>query len=170
MSTTSVSDSDAGGKFSSANLNKLLPFKIKQSEPAWRMTGNSGWTHPAPEQIGDEEGLCPPCKVSPLQWYLALVTPREEDPVCSDTEKAKRVAQETKGIEEFARILSHRLRAPVANALGLATLLEDGMTTAGDQLKCHKLLGAVIREIDREIKELNSVLARHREWITQQGA
>jgi PAS domain S-box-containing protein len=61
-------------------------------------------------------------------------------------------------LEQYAYIIAHNLRAPVANLLGIANLLEMPAVSATDkeEAKSHILISA--RRLDDVIKDLNDIL------------
>lgn len=70
--------------------------------------------------------------------------------------------QRNRDLEQFAYIVSHNLRAPVANILGLNTLLRDNPTEEEKFDIIHKLNTSTIR-LDTVIKDLNTILQVRRE-------
>ncbi len=68
------------------------------------------------------------------------------------------LAQRNKDLEQFTYIISHNLRAPVANIQGLATLLTDiepGKTESMDMLEA---LSLSVNNLDKIILDLNHIL------------
>ena len=63
-----------------------------------------------------------------------------------------------KDLEQFAFVISHNLRAPVANVIGLASLIEDELKDregAKDLVECLK---RAVKKLDDVISDLNHVL------------
>jgi PAS domain S-box-containing protein len=78
------------------------------------------------------------------------------------------ILQHNKNLEQFAYIISHNLRSPVANILGLANLLNDApKMSASDLRKCLDGIVASVKKLDEIIIDLNFILERRRE-ITEQ--
>ncbi len=68
------------------------------------------------------------------------------------------LAQRNKDLEQFTYIISHNLRAPVANIQGLAALLGDmepGMPDSNDMLEA---LALSVNNLDKVILDLNQIL------------
>lgn len=63
-----------------------------------------------------------------------------------------------KGLEQFSYIISHNLRAPVANLLGIATLLDD--ENSSDEVKDNLLKGLKgnVKRLDAVMQDLNKIL------------
>ncbi|MBS1494667.1 MAG: PAS domain S-box protein [Bacteroidetes bacterium] len=79
----------------------------------------------------------------------------------------KDIFQRNKNLEQFAYIISHNLRAPVANILGFAEELSD--ETYGEEDKkifLEEMLSGVKR-LDRVIKDLNEILHLNKEADSQ---
>lgn len=66
--------------------------------------------------------------------------------------------QRNKALEEFAFIVSHNIRAPVANIIGLSEILCDERLSEKDKHEFIKNLHQSIKVFDDTIKHLNSVL------------
>ena len=74
------------------------------------------------------------------------------------------IAQHNKDLEQFAYIISHNLRGPVANILGLSALLENSAEM--DNLtfdKCMAGLTLSVKKLDEVIVDLNYILQTRRE-------
>ncbi len=61
-------------------------------------------------------------------------------------------------LEQFAFVSSHNLRAPVARILGLGQLLEMADKVTLDEGFVHRSLISTTRELDRVVKDLNTIL------------
>lgn len=66
--------------------------------------------------------------------------------------------QHDKDLEQFTYIISHNLRAPVANILGLADMLHDHELDNEAKMEVFDRVVQSIRNIDTVIKDLNQVL------------
>jgi PAS domain S-box-containing protein len=67
------------------------------------------------------------------------------------------IVQRSKSLEQFAYIISHNLRAPVSNILGLSNLLKSNVS----EMERNKLVGYIynsIEQLDGVIKDLNKIL------------
>ncbi|MBC7904523.1 MAG: HAMP domain-containing protein [Gemmatimonadaceae bacterium] len=65
-----------------------------------------------------------------------------------------------KDLEEFTYIVSHNLRAPVANIMGLWTMLNsaEGQSSESDRTRILDGLTASVKKLDEIINELNNIL------------
>lgn len=78
------------------------------------------------------------------------------------TEKVKSqeaIFTQNRDLQQFTYIVSHNLRAPLANALGLATLL--GTEEAGSPYfqETHAHLQANLQQLDQVLRDMNAILA-----------
>lgn len=69
----------------------------------------------------------------------------------------------TENLEQFAYIVSHNLRAPVANILGLANILNKKLSDA-DREKAQNYLFAAAAQMDERITDLNTILQIRSEY------
>jgi PAS domain S-box-containing protein len=74
------------------------------------------------------------------------------------------ILRHNKDLEQFAYIISHNLRAPVANIMGLSTIIKDHSSMSTDDLKkCMDGLFISVHKLDNIIIDLNSILEARRE-------
>lgn len=66
--------------------------------------------------------------------------------------------QQNANLEQFAYIISHNLRAPVANVIGVAEVLKDENLLTTDQKELVRGLAVSVAELDSVIKDLNFIL------------
>lgn len=71
--------------------------------------------------------------------------------------------QRNKDLEQFAYIVSHNLRAPVANILGFVNMLKVGALEEQDQKEYINALSLSISKLDEVILDLNTILQVKRE-------
>ncbi len=71
--------------------------------------------------------------------------------------------QRNRDLEQFAYIISHNLRAPVANIIGLVDLVQNAALNKNDSKECMDGLLLSTRKLDSVIKDLNYVLQVRRE-------
>ncbi|HMG68453.1 MAG TPA: PAS domain S-box protein, partial [Chitinophagaceae bacterium] len=79
----------------------------------------------------------------------------------AETERTKMVAdivQRNKNLEQFSYIVSHNLRAPVANILGLTNIIETIGLEKGEEKKVIVHLGSAARNLDNVIRDINYIL------------
>ncbi len=67
------------------------------------------------------------------------------------------IVQHSRNLEQFAQIVSHNLRAPVANILGIANLLKSNISIEDRERSQNFLFGAT-EQLDLIIKDLNNIL------------
>jgi light-regulated signal transduction histidine kinase (bacteriophytochrome) len=72
--------------------------------------------------------------------------------------RTKELVEYNQQLEQFAFISSHNLRAPVARILGLGQLMELSGKSAQDEELIHKSLISTTRELDRVVRDLNTIL------------
>jgi len=86
----------------------------------------------------------------------------------ADAERQKIVeelVQHNKGLEQFSYIVSHNLRAPVANIKGLATELSEGSHSNEMEAMLKKEMISSVKRLDEVIVDLNGILQMKREVI-----
>jgi len=67
------------------------------------------------------------------------------------------IVQHSKNLEQFAFIVSHNLRAPVANILGLSNVLKNTISKE-DRLRSEQFLFKATEQLDNVLKDLNKIL------------
>lgn len=112
-----------------------------------------------------------------LEWYSISINPVKDTRnqiiglCCSATnitmsKKAEfeltRIAadlvQRNKNLEQFAYIVSHYMRAPLANIIGLTQMLKEGGLTLKEKTDLEKFLLQSITKLDEIVKDLNHIL------------
>jgi PAS domain S-box-containing protein len=68
------------------------------------------------------------------------------------------LAQRNKDLEQFTYIISHNLRAPVANIQGLASLLSDFEPGMPESINTLEALSLSVNNLDKVILDLNHIL------------
>lgn len=72
------------------------------------------------------------------------------------------LVQRNKDLEQFAYIVSHNLRGPVANIVGVSSALIDGGLTEEEQTEFMGALDSSVKKLDNMIVDLNHILqVRH---------
>ncbi len=71
--------------------------------------------------------------------------------------------QRNKDLEQFSYIISHNLRAPVANIMGLAEELNDESYDAETKLILTEALSSDVKRLENVIADLNTILQTKRE-------
>lgn len=96
-------------------------------------------------------------KVIGLSCYVMDITKEKNNEIYKD-KLSSDVMQRNKNLEQFSYIVSHNLRSPVANILGLTAVLQgDGLT---EEMKREMLAGlfSSVDKLDEVIKDLNQIL------------
>lgn len=65
--------------------------------------------------------------------------------------------QRTQNLEQFAYIVSHNLRAPVANILGISRVLKDEISTT-EKAEIEQFIFSAVENLDDIVKDLNKIL------------
>lgn len=81
----------------------------------------------------------------------------ERDKITAD------LVQRNKDLEQFAYMVSHNLRVPVANIKGLSGLLEDENIEDDDRKETLDALAASVKSLDGVLLDLNHILQVNRE-------
>lgn len=68
------------------------------------------------------------------------------------------ILQQNKNLEQFTYIVSHNLRAPVANILGVLQMLSRADITSHDKVELQKHMELAVERLDSVIKDLNYIL------------
>jgi PAS domain S-box-containing protein len=66
--------------------------------------------------------------------------------------------QRNKALEEFSYIVSHNLRSPVANILGLSNIIKTTTLTQKEKEKTRDYLFTAVEQLDTVIKDLNQMI------------
>jgi signal transduction histidine kinase len=61
-------------------------------------------------------------------------------------------------LEQFAYIISHNLRSPVANIIGASSALNDADLSAGDRDMLNKAINTSVLRLDSVVQDLNHIL------------
>lgn len=99
-----------------------------------------------------------------LSVYLRDVTERKKSnlKLLDLNENLKKYTEElvtaNKGLEQFSYIISHNLRAPVANIIGLTELLDEEIYSEEIKSNLRSELRGSVERLDEVIKDLNQIL------------
>jgi signal transduction histidine kinase len=90
----------------------------------------------------------------------ALLTMKDNLKTSGDElmQTAENLIQRNKELEQFTYIISHNLRAPVANIMGLYQLLKLGADDEQEFLTLISRLGISVQSLDSVIRDLNLIL------------
>jgi len=73
------------------------------------------------------------------------------------------LVQRNKDLEQFAYIVSHNLRAPLANIIGLSQLLKQPDLPVNEKMESEEFLFRSIAKLDEIVKDLNQILQIRRD-------
>ncbi|AHM58347.1 PAS/PAC sensor signal transduction histidine kinase [Flammeovirgaceae bacterium 311] len=121
-----------------------LPFTCKSGRDLWLMVGVT--------IIRDKEG-----SVSRYIGMLSDITPQKQA-ILERNNFIEELQSRNQSLHQFTHVVSHKLRAPVANILGLAALFE--LPGIDDKTKAEivKKIGTASHNLDEIIRDLNHVL------------
>lgn len=85
----------------------------------------------------------------------------EKDKIIED------LMQRNRDLEQFANVISHNLRAPVANIISIADLLEKELNPSREKALLLESLGSATKALDVVIKDLNYILQTKKEISEQ---
>ncbi len=86
----------------------------------------------------------------------------------ADQERQKMIVdiiQRNKDLEQFSYIISHNLRSPVANIIGLTEELKDDTHSAETVGELREAIGADVKRLEEVIVDLNSIVQTKRDII-----
>jgi PAS domain S-box-containing protein len=92
-----------------------------------------------------------------LSCFVQDVTERKKSEVQKKQITADLI-QRNKDLEQFSFIVSHNLRGPVANILGLSNLLKEVSMSQEEKEKARKFLFEAVERLDLVITDLNQTL------------
>jgi len=120
--------------------------------------------HPVRFDLSASQG-----KSAPRHWDVVKVPLLEHGRVAGVHMLARDVTEKVKSqeamftqsrdLQQFAYIVSHNLRAPLANALGLATLLGTEEAGSPHFQQTHAHLQANLQQLDQVLRDMNAILA-----------
>lgn len=85
----------------------------------------------------------------------------EKDKIIED------LMQRNRDLEQFANVISHNLRSPVANIIGITDLLEEEFDALPEQASLLESLARAAKALDVVIKDLNYILQTKKEISEQ---
>ncbi len=97
-----------------------------------------------------------------LSCFVNDITKQKEDALQKEKMSAD-LMRRNQDLEQFTFIISHDLRAPTANIIGYADILQDETLTPQEQREFLQGLSTSVAGLDTTIKDLNSILQVKRE-------
>ncbi|MDB5132184.1 MAG: domain S-box protein [Mucilaginibacter sp.] len=120
------------------------------------LNGASQWyqisMNPVKDQYDKIIGLC----------YSAINITSNKIAEMARTGIAKDLEQRNNDLEQFAYMVSHHLRAPVANIIGLSQILKQADLPLNERIEAEDFLFQSIMELDEIVRQLNHVLQMRR--------
>lgn len=146
------------GKNSDWNELSRLSQSIKKWEPCeittinYKKNGDEFWINFALTPVADENGRF-------THWISIERDVTEKMQMQIQKEKMMQdIVQRNKNLEQFSYIISHNLRSPVANILGLISLLKEENITTETIDYINKSISISANKLDNIIKDLNDIL------------
>lgn len=134
-------------------MNEVLSGQSLNYETRYPLQdGTAEWYHVNINPVRDTNdhiiGLC---------YSATNITQDKQDEIVHSRVSAQ-LLQRNKDLEKFSYMLSHNLRAPLANMIGLAKMLKQGGRTASEQLELETFLFQSIEKLDDVVHDLNRIL------------
>lgn len=101
-------------------------------------------------------------KVIGLSCFVYDITQQKEDEL-HRARMTSDLIERNANLEQFSYIVSHNLRAPVANILGIADLIRNKYVREGEEQEVQRHLFGAVDKLDVVIKDLNHILQIKRE-------
>lgn len=92
-----------------------------------------------------------------VSCFVLDITDKKEQEIYKNKITSE-LMQRNKDLEQFTFIVSHNLRAPVANIIGLTELLKEEYNQNEDKLKLINGLDSSVSRLDEVISDLNNIL------------
>ncbi|SIQ99922.1 PAS domain-containing sensor histidine kinase [Pontibacter lucknowensis] len=119
----------------------------------YRKSGDRFWVSMDITPILDEKGTV--TRFIAVQRDITL----QKEAEANLLQLSQHLYQQNKDLQEFTYIVSHNLRAPVANALGLVHLLHATDTSSDNFASIRTYLQTSIEQIDTVLHDVNTVLS-----------
>ncbi len=130
-------------------LSYEISYLTQNGAPEWyRISMN-----PVKDRHDRSIGLC----CSAVNITTAKLAEIENTRITND------LLQRNKDLEQFSYIISHNLRAPVANILGLAQILKQSRMELNERIDVGNFLFEAVSKLDEVVKDLNYILQMRRE-------
>lgn len=144
---------DEGKKISAESMQKKKNGYSDQRQFKYiSKTGKEIWTHISANPLFDENGT--------YKGALAMVADITSSKL-AEVERIKLVNDlmlRNAALEQFAYIISHNLRAPVANIIGASNALKDEDLSAEDRQILNRGISESVIRLDGVVADLNDIL------------
>ena len=137
-----------------SELQKGTPFEFER--PFEQPNGDSNWYQIKLFPVIDAD------KFLGIVASIEDITSRKKD-VMHREKIAGDLLQRNKDLEQFTYIVSHNLRAPVANILGITSILKNEKLKNDARLHFESILSVSVEQLDSVIKDLNEILQAGRD-------
>ncbi|MDB5142336.1 MAG: domain S-box protein [Mucilaginibacter sp.] len=137
------------------------PINYEASYPL--LNGVSEWYHISMNAVKDEYD-----KITGLCCSAIRITPTKS----AEIERSRLthdLIQRNRDLEQFSYIVSHNLRAPLANITGLAQILKQADLTLNERIETESFLFQSVLKLDEVVKDLNHILQVQREIREKKG-
>lgn len=118
--------------------------------------GQDVWYRIRINPVYDEENVTGVC-ISVTDYTEKKIHELEKEKIASD------LVQRNTDLEQFAYIVSHNLRAPIANILGISSILSSQDISAEDRKQFEHHMFTVVENLDEIVRDLNKILRVKRE-------
>ncbi|MBS1493728.1 MAG: PAS domain S-box protein [Bacteroidetes bacterium] len=131
--------------------------KKRYWEGGYRLVRKDGKTFNVFERayiVYDEKNIVPLKIIGSTQDVTELTKVQEErDKMFSD------LLKRNSALEQFTYMVSHNLRAPIANILGISALLEENNLDEESRLEMNQLIKKSSSRLDEVIRDMNDILS-----------
>jgi len=119
--------------------------------------GSEIWFRTRMNPVRDNEkntiGVC----ISVVDYTEKKMYALEKERIAND------LVQRNTDLEQFAYIVSHNLRAPIANILGISSILQSEDISTHDRKQFEQHMFTVVENLDEIVRDLNNILQVKRE-------
>ena len=124
-------------------------FKLEDDSEIWFRTR----MNPVRDNENNVIGVC----ISVIDYTEKKMYALEKERIAND------LVQRNTDLEQFAYIVSHNLRAPIANILGISSILHSEDISIEDRKQFEQHMFTVVENLDEIVRDLNNILQVKRE-------
>lgn len=136
-------------------IDHEVNYQLKDDSVEWFRVRNN----PVRDSKGNVIGIC----LSATNITFRKNSEAENEKLTKD------LIQRNKDLEQFAYIVSHNLRSPVANIIGLTEVLYNTEIEHAEEKQINRELSATAKQLDKVIKDLNQILQLKRaEYVNKE--